>query len=205
MFAWLALFVGSSAAAPSTCEPYRGVQFRVDLAMITDAIVDGDFAEVRSRLGQVGERLPCSNQVVDHRLFAKFARYMALSHHTAQDDVGATRWLLSSKVSAPKLPWNDAAFPPDHALRKLERKLGWPAPGPLEHGLRPPRNGGIFLNGQLALDASAPEGVPYLAQAFDRKGRRVDAWWQEGGTFPADYLAGSFRDVSRPRWWRPAT
>jgi len=202
LLAWLALIVTEAVAAPS-CAPYEPVRFRVDLAMVTDAIADQDIAQARARLGRIGDQLPCLTAVVDARHYAKFARYVALTHQLAQDEVGAVRWLLSARIAAPELDWNPVLFPPGHSLRTLAAASEWPAPTPLSHGLRPPRGGGVFLNGQLALDASAPAGVPYLAQAFDRDATAVDGWWQEGGTFPDDYLAKRFRDVPAPRWWNP--
>ncbi|MEO0601861.1 MAG: hypothetical protein AAF211_10520 [Myxococcota bacterium] len=201
MVLWLTLLTTTAAATP--CEPYPPVRLRADLAMVTDAIADGDLADARARLGTIGERLPCSSTVVDARVFAKFARYMALTHQLASDDAGTTRWLLSSRAADPDLPWNPAAFPAGHVLRARATEADWPLTSTLTQGLKPPRDGGVFLNGHLAFDASAPEGVPFLAQAFDGDGRRVDAWWQEGGRFPVEYLSKRFRDVAWPRWWRP--
>lgn len=201
MLAWLALLATDATAA--TCTPYQAIRLRVDLALVTDAIADGDFGDARYRLGAIGERLPCTASVIDASQFAKFARYMALTHHLADDEVGTVRWLLSSRIADSDLPWSPLLFPPGHPLRKMASETAWPLSSELTHGLEPPKGGGIFLNGHLAQDASAPEGVPYLAQAFDRRGRRVDGWWQEGGTFPAEYLAKRFRDVPRPDWWKP--
>lgn len=202
MVTWLWTLTTALASAPS-CQPYRSVQFRADLAMVTDAIADNDVVDARNRLGQIGEQLPCSLEPVHHELFAKFARYMAHTHQAVEDEVGASRWLLSARVSAPDLGWNATVFPDRHPLRRLNDTIEWPLPSPLTAGLHPPRRGAIFLNGHIALDASAPEGVTYFAQAFDGEGRPVDAWWQEGGTFPDEYLTKGFHDVRAPTWWRP--
>ena len=200
MLLWLALTVTNADAA---CEPYWPIHFRVDLAMVTDALADQEFVDARAHLGKIRHQLLCLTAVVDASLFAKFARFTAFAHLLSQDQTGARRWLLSARLAAPGLPWNPVVFPPNHPLRNLDMRIESAAPNQLTRGLRPPKGGGIFLNGHLAIDASAPVGALYLAQAFDGDGTPIDGWWQDSGTFPDAYLTKRFLSPPVPSWWSP--
>lgn len=200
MIAWLVL---SAAAQTEVCtEPYSRIQFGAAIGQVTDAFADEDLLDARDRLDEIADRLPCLEEVVDKRLFGKFARYMATAYFYAQDEEAARRWGLASRLADPDLRWNDKDFPVGHPFRDLVEGAILPSVGGAEgQGLQPEKGGGLFLNGDLLLQAEAYTELPYLLQSFDKEGCVVDGWWQDGTVFPEAVLTERPRELEQPSWW----
>lgn len=185
---------------PGCAEPYTRLELGAALAQVTDALTDEDIADARSRLSEIEARMPCLDDVVDHRLFARFARHRAVASFYAPDENEALRWGIASRLADPDLAWS-RRVPVGHPLRDLVGDAEDPEYSRVASGgLGPPRGGGVFLSGLLAFEPAAHEGLPLLVQVFDSERRRVDAWWQVGGAFPAQLLTRP-RPVAAPPWW----
>ncbi len=200
MIAWLVL---SAAAQTEICaEPYSRLQFGAAMGQVHDAFLDEDLLDARDQLNEIADRLPCFEEVVDKRLFSKFARYMSTTYFYAQDEEAALRWGLASRLADPDLRWKDEDFPVGHPLRELVESAPMPPrSGPEGAGLLPQKGGGLFLNGDLVLEAEAHTDLPYLLQSFDKDGCRVDGWWQDGTVFPSSVLTARPRELEVPGWW----
>ncbi|HHO49500.1 MAG TPA: hypothetical protein ENK18_01205 [Deltaproteobacteria bacterium] len=200
MIAWLAL---SAMAQTEVCtEPYSRIQFGAAIGQVTDAFADEDLLDARDRLDEIADRLPCLEEVLDKRLFGKFARYMATAYFYAQDEEAARRWGLASRLADPDLRWNDEDFPVGHPFRELVEGASMPSRGsPETAGLQPEKGGALFLSGDLLLTAEAYTELPYLLQSFDKSGCPIDGWWQDGTVFPDAVLTERPKELEAPAWW----
>ena len=198
----LALALSAAAQTEVCTQPYDHINLRASLGVVKDALLDQDWIGARDQLDETATRLPCTRHIVDRDLLARFARYMAAVHLTAEEPYDSRLWLVVAQGAAPSLEWDAAVFPPAHPLRDEAASLRLPERVALtDRGLAAPRGGAFFLNGELALVPQAAAEVPLLVQVFDDAGKLVDGWWQRGTGFPDAALIGRARPLPPPLWW----
>ncbi len=131
----------------------------------------------------------CLDGVPTPEQITRLARVEAVVafHDQARDEV--TKWAQLAAATAPDTPWPtglDASMP---SRQLIEGVPGPEAGGSPELVLAIPEGGAAFLNGSWLDRPVFPSSTPNLVQVFDGRGRRLDAWWQEGAKAPAALLA----------------
>jgi len=194
----LALSNNPAGAQEISCtEPMTSEALEEDLLRLEPGILQGNSLVV-AELNALGQRVPCLDGVIDRVLLGRFAHLMSVAFFSAQDEEATLQWFHVAASAAPGLEW-PTALRADHPLRDMvapKSELG----GPTDKGLAPPTRGGVFIDGQLALEPRAHVEILHLVQVFDKQGLRVSSYWQEGAAFP-DWLLGPTAALQAPEWW----
>ncbi len=197
------LLLTLAVAARAQCaEPYTYDAMDASLAVFESAIRTGEIDAANEQLRSISERLPCVAGVVDRQRLATYARWTAMTAFYDQDEGAALRWALASRNADAGLPWPEW-IGATHPFRGMATAAEDPPVGVVPNAsLAPPKGGGIFLSGHLVLEPRARAEVPVLVQVLDKKGRWVDAFWQDGAAFPDSILAeATGEELEAPRWW----
>lgn len=156
-----------------------------------------DVEGARVELGVAQLRLTCTSEPVHPNLLARFAREQAYTAFLDQDEDMMLRW--QSLALGGEAPWVvDEEHPFRSTLNDTEKA---PLGGPEGAFLNVPKGGGILLNGRLIDKPLAPIDGPNFVQVFDKSGQRLDAYWQEGGVFPMNYLRADEIASVTPTWY----
>jgi hypothetical protein len=192
---WLASVAFAQTEVCGT--PYSRIEFGAAVGEVDDAYRDNDGREAKYKLQQIGEKLLCHDEVVDRLLFAKFARFMALSYFFEQDEEGAVRWGNTAKATGAPLTYDSRTYP-EAFVERLETAEE-PIEGGPGGGLNVPSGGGVFLDGSLLLEPVTQAEIPHLVQVFDRDQAFVGAYWQTGAAFDPNILGDD--TPKPPKWW----
>jgi len=194
----LALSYNTAGAEEIRCtEPMTNEELEEELLRLEPGILDSQ-PLVIADFNALGQRVPCLDEVIDRVLLGRFAHLMSLASFSTQDEEATLQWFHVAASAAPGLEWPEAlrANHPLHGLMAPEIEVG----GPPDKGLAPPARGGVFIDGQLALQPRAHVEILHLVQVFDKQGLRVSSYWQDGAAFP-DWLLGPTAPLQAPEWW----
>jgi hypothetical protein len=193
----------SNAAAQQEACPrkYEVAQFRAFLDAVDDQYLNLEFRRARLLLEAGQPNIPCILSVVPTEDIARYAIRRAYALELELDENEAERWASLAFSLDPNLEW-PAYIPPDHAARSLLDDVPPPESVGLEgRGLAVPGGGGAFLDGRWLGEPRAEQGVPHLLQIGDSTGEIVFSSWQDGTSFPEQWL-GPVPGIplEPPRW-----
>lgn len=162
------------------------------------AIADGSGARADRILDDVHEALPCADFVLSPADVGRLARQEALLAFYQQDRVQLELWWLLARETG--VTSTERWSLPD-TFADLVDGFSDREPAALDgQGLRPPKKGGVLLDGRLVLEPVASPGVPHLVQVVDKHGAPIRTAWQDGIAFDPDLL-GTPTSLSVPRWY----
>ena len=200
----LALFLLAPTSALALPEPCTSATDPGALASTLEqsesALGSGELDAARDHLRAVHRDLLCLDETVDPALLGRLGHQLAVAFFFDQDEIAMHRWLRSARSSA-GADWPDF-IPEDHPMRAGAEDVELHYAGP-QLGYLAPKKGGVFLQGAFSATPTAPVETPVFVQVADRKGRVVQAWWQDGAAFPEDTLAEDSGPLRPPKWWTP--
>ncbi|TVQ87405.1 MAG: hypothetical protein EA397_19005 [Deltaproteobacteria bacterium] len=197
----LSLSLALPVTAHADCEADFSVNdFIGAMNKADNALEEFDLDLYRNVLDLTYGKLPCTPDRLHPNHLIRFARMNALAAFFDQDEFTVERW-SSIAGATTDFPWPES-FDEDHPLRATlaDYPPGEPT-GPDDAHLYPPRNGGVLVNGWLALKPKAPPDTPNFVQVIDSDGLVVDSFWMEGPNFPEKLLRGDDGNLKEPSWW----
>ncbi len=171
------------------------------LERIDRAVLDTDRRLAVAEAEALHAALPCLDRPVDRPLLARFAARQALLAFWEQDEIWVIRWGTLAQTTAP-VEWDDAY---KSLARMIDNAPTPPTGGDPEGTLAAPKHGVVLLDGLPLTRPLALAESPHLVQVLDRKGRVVDAFWQDGAAFPHRVLGPRGDPEPLPREWAQAT
>lgn len=204
MIALLTLLATPASAQVEVClEPYSAIQLGTAIGNVENAFVDRDLYSAKDQLQLISERIVCLDEVVDRPVLARFARALAINYFFEQDEEQARRWHRLASLVDPNLRWQGTEFTSEHPLRSLLDTTPVPTLSrDDDHGLAPPKGGGVFMNGELLVVPDGFIDTPSLVQVFDKNQELVGAYWQDGMAFQQWVLDDEpGQEEEAPKWW----
>ncbi len=188
-------------AQAQTCTPYSHTEWLADMNTVDVSMGSLDLAAASATLDTVRGRVRCLNAVVSPGHMARFSRQISLLFYFLQDTENANAWAMTSKTSAPDLPWPDAldASHPFHA--QVDAVPMPEQTGPEGHYYIVPKKGAVFANGRIQSTPVSFAETPALFQVTDKRGNLVNAWWQDGVAFPSSVVTTDGSVLSATKWW----
>jgi len=189
------------AAAHASCETTFSVNdFVANMNKADEALSEFDLDLFRNVLDLTYAQLPCTPDRLHPNHVVRFARQNGLAAFFDQDEFTVGRWAPVAQGKS-GVPWADD-YDEDHPYRVTlaDYPPGDPV-GPEGAFLYPPKNGGVLINGWLAMQAKAVPEAPNFVQIVDSDGVVIESFWIEGADFPNKVLRGDDGGLSKPAWW----
>lgn len=198
---WIVLI---AAAAADPCEvTVDAASWRWQLEQAAEQLAGANIAGGRATLASARNRAACLKTVVSPTDLVLFARLQAVSAFYDQEVDRVDEWAKLAAVALPlAIRSSGPAWLDDHPVQRyLDRPAPSWSPWPYESAVVAPKRGGVFLNGLWLDEAEFPAATPCLVQILDKRGERVDAWWQHGAASPPDRLLPADIPAVRPKFY----
>jgi hypothetical protein len=148
----------------------------------------------------------CLVRPVPPQEILRYAQIRAYNAFHSGDPDAALAWNRAAQFMDPTAPFPDW-IPEWHPLRE---QLEWEDPTEIitleGKYVAHPKKGGVFMNGRFLTSAAAPSEVPSFIQVYDKKGARVDIYWQDGAGFRPTLLTEDALVAAKaqsPKWFIP--
>jgi hypothetical protein len=195
------------ASAQTRICTYEIPDWIADLDGVEAVLSEGDLKEAGILIEVMNRDFECLREPVPPEQLLRYAQFRAYRAFHSQDADGSVLWGRVAEFIQPGAGYPEWV-PETHPIRE---QLEWEDPAEIVtvegKYIQHPKKGGVFLNGRFLTSPTAPVEVPVWLQVFDKAGTRVEAYWQEGPSFPDRYLtdnAAAAAKAAPPRWWVPS-
>jgi len=193
--ATIVAMLGVATAQEEVCAPYGLGDLQSDLNRIDASMREAKLPLAYRSVQLLRKELRCLEVPIPRRELHRFQQQAAVVHFFDQDAEQMRIWGLAQRYAGGSEPWPEYCPPvlidDIEALEDVELTT--------VDGQRVNHANGtaVLMNGQLLESPIARVEIPGLIQRVNKKGKVVDAWWQDGTAFRPEVLDGE----GRPPGW----
>lgn len=192
----LLLIGGVAQAQEEVCGEFADWELEVMLDQADGEMIALNLPAAWRTLAETRKELRCLDTLIDPAHLARLAHGRAfLTWLDQQDEETATTWVrLARSMHAEVL----LPIEPPPLYREFYGAVPDSELGTVDGGLAKVKRGAVFMDGYVLDRPEALVITPHFVQLVDKKGKRIDAWWQDGVAFHEDLLDDPGKDP--PKW-----
>jgi len=193
MMVWWSL----AFAAPDGCAAAHPVaQWEAELVAAREAVESLALGPARAWLAAIEQAAPCLDAPAPRALLRTHAELQAAMQVYDQDPGGIEVWVRQRRELGSERPWS---LGPDHPVHRFAAEVE-PTETVAVGTARPPKRGGVFVDGRWVAEVELSVGTRHLVQVFDGAGDPVAGTWVTGAVVVESWV-GEGEAEEPPRWF----